>query len=72
MVTEVVVGESAGQQPEHAEGCEQGLDSRIGEAYPGHALTGVGDDGLGEGGQGGGSVGGVVAESLDVEQTSVG
>jgi hypothetical protein len=42
------------------------------EAHPGHALTGVGDGGVGDGGQGGGAVGGVVAESLHVENTSIG
>ena len=72
VVPEIAVGEPAGQQPEDAQDREQCLDPVVGEAHSGHALAGGGGDRVGDRGQDGGAVGGVVAESLDVEETSVG
>ena len=69
---EVAVGEAVGQEPEGAQGGEQGLDALVGEAQAGDARAGGGDDGGGDGSDRGGAVGGVVADSLDVKQTPVG
>jgi hypothetical protein len=43
---EVAVGESVGQQPERAQGREQGLDALVSEAQAPDAGPGRGDDGL--------------------------
>ena len=69
---QVTVGEATGQQPEHAQDREQCLDAVVGEAHPGHALTGLSVDRFGDRGDRGGAIGGVVAESSDVKETSVG
>jgi len=69
---QVAVGETAGQQTEHAECGEQCLDAGIGEAHPRDTLSGRGGDWVGDRGQCFDAVGGVVAESLDVQQASVG
>src|SRR3954453_3820763 len=73
---QVTVCEAAGQQPEHAQDREQGLDAVVGEAHASDALTGLGVDRLrdrGErGGAIGGGVGGVLVDALGVKETSVG
>jgi len=69
---EVAVGESVGQQPEGAQGRQQGLDAFVGEAQAGDAGSGGGDDGAGDGGDRGGAGGGVVADFLDAQQAPVG
>jgi hypothetical protein len=51
---QVAAGEAAGQEPEGAQGGEQGLHLRAGDRHPGSAGAGRAGDGLGEGGQGGG------------------
>ena len=62
MVAQAGVGEAVGQQPEDAQGGEQGVRAGVGEAQAGHAGAGIGDDRGGDGGQVGGSVDRVVAE----------
>jgi hypothetical protein len=69
---EFAVGESVGQQPEGAQGREQGLDAPVGEAQARDAGSGGGGDGSGDGGDRGGSGGGVVADFLDAQQAPVG
>ena len=69
---QVAVGETVGQQPEDAQGGEQGLHAGAGDGHPGGAGAGRADDRLGEGGQGGGAFGGVVADPLDVKQAPAG
>jgi hypothetical protein len=69
---EVAVGESVGQQPEGAQGREQGLDAFVGEAQACGARPGTGDNGCADGGDRGGAGGGVVADFLDAEQAPVG
>ncbi len=68
---EVAVGEPVGQESEHDDGGEQGVDARVAEAERGDALT-VEGDGLRDVVERGFADGGVVADSLDVEETSVG
>ena len=71
MSAEIAVGEPVGQEAEHDDGGKQGVDSRVGESECGRALT-ADDGGSGEVGEGGFTNGGVVADSLDVEETSIG
>ena len=52
------VGESVGQQPEGAQGREQGLDAFVGEAQAGDAGPGESGDGSGDGGDRGGAAAG--------------
>ena len=72
MGAQVAVGETVGQEPEGAEGGEQGLNARAGDRHPGGAGAGRADDRLGERGQCGDAFGGVVADPLDVEQAPAG
>src|SRR5258708_39937763 len=69
---QVAVGETVGQQPEGADGGEQGLYAGAGDRHSGDAGASWADDGMGEGGQGGGAGGGGVADPLDVEQAAAG
>ena len=69
---EVTVGEAVWEQSEQAEYGQQGVGSTVAQAEAGDAGAGVGGGGLGDRGQGGGAVGGVVADGLDVQETSVG
>jgi hypothetical protein len=72
VAAQVAVGETIGQQPEDAQGGEQGLHAGAGDGHPGSAGAGRGDDRLGEGGHGGCAFGGVVADPLDVKQAPAG
>ncbi len=72
VVAQVGVGEAVRQQAEDAQDREEGLGARVGEAQPGHAGPGFGDDRAGDLGQGGGSGDGVVAECLGAQQAPVG
>jgi len=71
-VSQVAVGETVGQQPEGAQGGQQGLHARAGDGHTGGAGAGRADDGAGEGGQDGSAFGGVVADPLDVKQAPAG
>ena len=66
------VGEAVWQQAEDAQDREEGERALVGEAQPGHACPGWGDDWVGDLGQGVGSGDGVVAEFLGAEQAPVG
>jgi hypothetical protein len=72
VAAQVGVGEAVGQQAEDAQDREEGERARVGQAQPGHAGPGFGDDRVGDLGQGGGSGDGVVAEFLGAEQAPVG
>ena len=61
-----------GWQPEHQQCLQQGVAAAVGEAQTRYAGAGGGGDGVGDGVQGVGAGDRVVAESLDVQQTSVG
>jgi len=68
----MAVGEAVGQQTEDAKGGKQALHAGAGDAKAGDSGPGCCDDRVVDGGEGGGAIGGVVADSLDVEQTSGG
>ena len=72
VAAQVGVGEAVRQQAEDAQDGEEGQRARVGQAQPGHAGPGRGDDRVGDLGQGVGSGDGVVAEYLGAQQAPVG
>ena len=69
---QVLVGESVGLAAEHQQCLQQGVAAPVGQPQTRYAGAGGGGEGVGDGVQGVGAGDRVVAESLDVEQTSVG
>ena len=66
------VGEAVGLAAEHQQCGQQGVAAPVGQTQGGDAGAGGGGDRVGDGVQGVGAGDRVVAESLDVQQTSVG
>jgi len=71
VLAQVAVGEPVGQETKHDERRQQRLDTGVGEAQSGGALT-VDDDGRSDSSEGVFAAPGLVADSLDVQETSVG
>ena len=64
-------GEAVGQKSEHDHGAEKGMHPRVGESQ-GRSTLAADDGGLADLAEGDVADGRVVADSLDVEETSVG